>query len=297
MAERHGTGLAAALILGATLPAQAGSLGFGNTEFEGRLAAVTRLEDQRITPALSGDLSFALPLFGGPLGLEIGLFGLATDLDTPHETYGTLTLELAAVKLAAGVPRPAFDGVAVSVLDRLVPISGLDEARIATTRSRVTWGAMYGHYLPLGLSASGQSGAIGWAVSAHQVDQQDLQVVGAGLDWQSGDWSLAAALEWASDGGFGGKVQAVRQIGDIRLGGTVFVAPLPGAEDRGEAFVSWHAGQHLDLTGALQVARDSGDALALMAADYGIGDRGHLTAALISDAGDPALDLGLGWDF
>ena len=59
---------------------------------------------------------------GVPLGLELGLFGLATGLDTPHETYGALTWDPASGgRILIGVPRPAYDSFAVSAIERHFP--------------------------------------------------------------------------------------------------------------------------------------------------------------------------------
>ena len=42
-----------------------------------------------------------------PLGFEHGLYGRATDLNTPHETYGALTWDLpGGGQVPARVPRP-----------------------------------------------------------------------------------------------------------------------------------------------------------------------------------------------
>lgn len=276
----------ALLLLAVAQPAQA------EVSVNGRIAAGLLADDSRVTPTLSGDVRLVLPFGRGPVGFEAGVFGMATDLDTPHETYATLTLDFTAIHLAFGVPRPAFDGVAISPLEDLAPVIGLSSDNVATTRSRATWGAMYGGYLPVGARASGGDDRLQWAISAHRIDNHDLTLLSGSVDWNGTDAHLAAAMEWGTDSKLGGKVAASRDFGRMTAGAAAYFTPLPGARNMAEGFVTWHPMDRLDLTALVDVP-SSGDALGVLGAAFGLGERTQLTGALSLQDGQTAASVGV----
>jgi hypothetical protein len=288
--------LAPALLASIALaqPAAAGGR-FGN--LTGWVAAGYAAGDHADTPFLAGDIDLAAPLFGSALGLDFGAYGLAFDEDTPHETYGALTLRVGPGVLAAGVVRPAYDRVADTPLDRLAPLAGFAEPRVAATRSRVTWGATYAGYLPVGVSYSGAEGGRSWSISAHRADSQDLDVAGAGLALDDAGWHLAGALEWASDGTWAGKAQLAHDGPRFSAGASAYAAPAPGFADLAEGWLTWHASGRLDLSALVQVPSGQGSTLAVLALNYALGERGRLALGLTGEGGTAAASLGLDWTF
>ena len=155
----------------------------------------------RVTGAdafLVADTQVRLSFYG--VTAEVGVFGRADALDTPHETYGAIGVYLTPdIHLSAGVPRPAYDGFAVSALERRFPSLAIDRAQ--TTRSAATQGAMFANWLPYGVSLVGTTGDLRFAISAHYAEVPDETVVGAGLAGSLGGWALSGAIEAVGDDG------------------------------------------------------------------------------------------------
>ncbi len=277
-------------------PAAAADLRFGSLDGWAVAGYATGNHAARDTAFLSGDVTFAAPLFGSALGIELGGYGLAYDLDTPHETYGALTLATGFGRLSAGVVRPAFDRFAASPLDRMLPLAGFAEPRIAATRSRVTWGAMYAGYLPYGASLTGGNDAFGWAVSAHRAESQNLTVASLGLGLSRPGWRLDAAVEWASDDSWAGKAQMVSDGPQVSAGLGLYAAPAPHHANRAEGWLTWHQSPRLDLSALVQVPTE-GHGIGVLAADYSLGDHARLALGLSDEAGTAAASLGLDWRF
>lgn len=293
-------GLAALVGLGLALPAaapvQAAELGFWGLSAEGRLQLGYAGSEDISTGVFSGDATLALPLAYG-VGLELGAFGMAFDADTPHETYGTLSWTTGAFTVAAGVPRPAYDSVATSPAERLAPLIGLSAPEVAATRSRMTWGAMYGHYLPYGARISGQTGALDWALSSHRA--QDVSATSAGAAWDNGLFRVSGAIEGVSDGTLGGKAGVSGDIGAVTAGVAGYAPPTPGYANLAEGFLSWHAGERTTFSALVQVPSGEGDgsSLGVLAAERSLGRGGRFVASLTAEDGDPGASLGIDWSF
>lgn len=233
--------------------------------------------------ALTADADAAFAL-GAGFALNLGFYGAATDLtgeiDTPHETYGTLFWQGNRLSFAIGVPRPAYDSVALSALERLDPGSAIGAEFVGATRSRATWGAIHNGDLPLGLRVDGIENGYTWAVSAHRMD--DLDLVSAGINWSPVDDAslrLGLAVEWASDGNHGAKASLDREFGRFDLGAAVFFAPVAGLADIAEARVNFEAQPGLDLSLVYQAQRDA-DAALVLGAQKAIGSNGYLKGAV-----------------
>jgi hypothetical protein len=264
--------------------------------FDGSLRAGVYAGADRATGFVAADLRLVLPRLAGPLGFEAGAFGLGIAADTPHETYASVIADFGAFRLGAGVPRPGFDSFAISPLERLVPVRGLAGDRIAATRSRVTWGAMYGGDLPVGALISGQAGSVGWALSAHRVKQRDLTVASLGLGWEAKDWRLGAGVEWGSDGEIGGKAQVERDFAAVTLGVSAYAA-RPGNGHLSEGFLAWRATDRMTVSALVQVQSGAGDALAVVAAHYGFERGGTASLAVTAEGGQAAASIGFDMRF
>ena len=132
---------------GSSAPAQSQAFTFGS---EGRLAAGYTDQVPGTDITLFGDATARLSLDNAPLGFELGVFGFANVVDTPHETYGTFTWDFAqGRRLFLGVPRPAYDSFAISAVETMLPALGVSHT--AATRSQATYGAMFEGFLPYGL--------------------------------------------------------------------------------------------------------------------------------------------------
>ncbi len=173
---------------------------------------------------------------GLPIGIELGVFGRATALDTPHETYGALTWDLPqGGRVSVGVPRPAYDSFAVSALEAAFPDLAIDRA--GSTRSLATFGAMFANFLPYGIRFENFAGDLRYAVSVHDASNMDTTIAGVGLAYPVGDWTLEGAVEvaWGVTTDVGAKVQARGDLGPVDRRGRILFARhgRRGGSDRG----------------------------------------------------------------
>lgn len=281
--------LLAAALLCPAVAAQAQSLGlsFGA---EGRLAPGYTDRVPGADLFLFGDATARLSFDNLPLGLELGVFGLADAIDTPHETYGAVTWDFArGGRFFAGVPRSAYDGFAVSALEG--PFPSLGTARTDTSRSLATFGAMFGSFLPFGVRFENQTERMRYAASVHSVPNQDVTIAGLGLAWPMGDWVLEGAVEVAMGRSteVAGKVQAHGGAGRISGGVVLFLPGTVGGAEAVEVFGAFDANARLTLSGVVQVPLDgSADPSAGAALRYSINGGTGLSAGVMSDAGADA---------
>jgi hypothetical protein len=288
--------LVALLAQAAAGPITAQSLGLSLRDGSRIGIAATGAEASRIEA--HGDLTIQVPLNRpGGLSFELGFYGQFNRDRSAHETYGSFVWSSPAGSLSVGVLRPAYDSFAASELDLILPVLARNEARIGATRSRLTWGAMYDHYLPYGARWSAVTGPVTWAVSAHTVPNQNLSIGTAGISWSGEPWTIAAAVEAGSDGTTGGKLQLLGDLGEVTLGVTGFAAASPGFESTAEGFLTWKATDRLSLSALVQVPTAGGQELAVLAASYKTGRRGRATLGLSEFGGAPAASLGLDWTF
>ncbi len=255
----------------------------------GRLAAGVTDRVPGADIFLFGDATARLSF--GPFGAEIGAFGLADALDTPHETYGALTFDLArGGRVALGVPRPAYDSFAISALEG--PFPSLGVARTGVSRSQVTAGAMFANFLPYGLRFENGAGAAHYDASVHAVPNQDLTVAGFGLGAPVGPWTLEGAVEVVWGGAstdVAAKLQAQGQAGPVSGGVGIYAPAASGAAESVEVFGAFEAGDRVTVSGAVQVPLSRGaDPSAGAAVRYRINDRVDLSAGVLSDAGAEA---------
>lgn len=284
--------LAAAFTLFATL-AQAQSLPFA-VETEGRLSFGYSDRTPGADAFLVGDatlrLDFSTLGSGLPLGVEIGLYGRADALDTPHETYGALTWDLpGGGRFLAGVPRPAYDSFAVSAIDSHFPSLGVDRATL--TRSEATSGAMFFNYLPFGLRFQNEAAEFRYATSLHRADNVDRTIASFGFARDVADWTFEGAIE-ASFGAttdIGGKMQVHGTLGAVS-GGIGYYAPgAVAGPDLFEAFASFDPIARVTLSGVVQVPVNSAsDPTVGLSARYAARDNLGLTLGVVSDAGADA---------
>ena len=267
---------------------------------EGRLALGYSDRTPGADAFLVGDATLRLaPAFAGRFGLEIGSYGRADALDTPHETYGSLTFDLGNGRLAVGVPRPAYDSFAVSALHYHFPSLAID--RTAATRSEATQGAMFANYLPYGARFQNESSGLRYAASVHHSATPDRTMASFGIATGTKTWIFEAAIE----AGFGNstdisaKAQAYREIGGF-AGGIGYYAPgLLGGSDLVELFGSYQPMDRVTLSGVVQVPVDgSSDPTGGVAARYGFGNGLALSLGVASDAGsDPVISTFVDWTF
>lgn len=250
--------------------------------------------------SIAADADAALDL-GAGFALNLGFYGAATDLtgtvDTPHETYGTLSWRGQRIGFAVGVPRPAYDAAVLPAFESFDPIAALDPAYLGAARSRATWGAVHNGDLPLGLRVDGSEPDYTWALSAHRMD--DLDVASASMAWSpGGDPALLVGLgaEVSSDGNHGAKASVDRAFGALTLGGAVFLAPVAGASDFAEARLAWEAQPGLDLS-LIYVAPRDGSEAAVIGVRKEVGSQGFLKGAVRVDGDDIASVVSLGLTF
>lgn len=294
--------LAAAFTLFATL-AQAQSLPF-TVETNGRLSFGYSDRTPGADAFVAGDATVRLDFSGLgsglPLGVEIGLYGRADALDTPHETYGALTWDLpGGGRILAGVPRPAYDSFAVSGLEAQFPSLGVDRATL--TRSEATSGAMFFNYLPFGLRFQNEAGGLRYATSVHRADNVDRTIASFGFAREMGDWTLEGAIE-ASFGAtteVGGKMQVHGSLGDVSGGIGYFAPGAVAGPDLFEAFASFDPIARVTLSGVVQVPVNSASDPTLgVSARYAARDNLGLSLGVVSDAGaDAAVSAFLDWTF
>lgn len=249
---------------------------------------------------LVGDATLRFtPAFLGRFGAELGFYGRADALDTPHETYGALTFDFTETgRLSAGVPRPAYDGFAVSALELSFPSLAVD--RTGATRSAATNGAMFAGWLPYGVSFTNQTEALRYAVSIHDASNVGATVASIGAATDLGDWQLSGALEiaWGTSTEVSGKVQARGQLGPV-TGGLGYYSPgAVGGSDLVEVFASVSPFDRLTLSAVVQVPTNGTDATGGIAARYGVTDSTAISVGVASDAGsDAVFNAFLDWRF
>jgi len=242
---------------------------------------------------LTGDATLRFsPDFTGPFGFELGVYGRTDALDTPHETYGALTWDIGnAGRLSVGVPRPAYDGFAVSALEKSFPSLGID--RTGTTRSATTFGAMFANWLPYGVGFSNETDTFRYAVSVHNASNVDRTATSFGAATEIGDWLLSGAVEVVWGGAsteVSGKLQAQNDFGPVTAGAGFYSPGAVGGSDVVELFASVDPIDRLTLSGVIQVPVDGAtDPTAGIAARYGITDNIALSAGVASDAGSDAV--------
>lgn len=241
------------------------------------------------------DVTARLPL-GDVLGVEIGLFGGAVRGDSPHETYGAVTVTTGAGLLSAGSVRPAYDSFGLSGVESLMPVLAFGEAQVARTRSRLTWGAMYGGDVAWGLRWDSQTGTARWAVSAHRLEGSDLAVGSAAVEWRAEGLVLGAAVETATDGRTGGKLTARGGAGRLAGGIGGYIPSTPGIAKVAEGFLTWEATDRLGLSALVQVPSGGGSSFAVVAAQYALGG-GRLAVGVSAEDGEATASIGMDWKF
>ena len=249
---------------------------------------------------LVGDatLRFAPEIFG-KLGFELGTYGRADALDTPHETYGSLTYDFGTSRIAIGVPRPAYDSFAISALHRHFPSLAID--RTAATRSEATQGAMFANYLPYGARFQNETSSLRYAFSVHHSATPDRTMASFGIATGSKSWIYEAAIELGTGTStdISAKAQARGDFGDWS-GGVGYYAPgLFGGSDLIEVFASYKAWDRITLSGVVQAPVDgTTDPTGGIAARYGFSNGMALSLGVASDAGsDAVISTFVDWTF
>ena len=247
---------------------------------------------------LFGDAT--LRLQRGRAGLELGVFGLADALDSPHETYGTLTWDIGPKgRIFAGVPRPAYDSFAKSEMELLFPSLGI--ARTATTRSLATHGAMFTGLLPYGVRFQNTAGDLRYAASVHTVSNADIDIASFGASYPLGDWDLSGAVEvsWGTTTEVSGKVQARGMVGPLKGGVGLYLPGATAAPETLELFASFDPFSKVTLSGVVQVPLSgSSDPSGGVSARYALRHNLGLSVGVLSDAGaNAAVSAHLDWSF
>jgi hypothetical protein len=275
-------------------PASAGGLTDLSWEFEGTLQL--GLSDRTTGAEVFAVTDATARLTYGRFTAELGLFGRADGLDTPHETYGALGIHLGKNgHLTVGVPRPAYDAFAVSQLETEFPALSIE--RVQQTRSAATYGAMFNNWLPYGAAYQGQVQQLSYALSAHYADTPDALVLGAGVGMAVDDWHLSGAVE-SADGTINAKAQAARDFGRFRAGLGYFATGAAGVADLVEGYAQFSATDRIDLTAIVQSPVDGGAASGGLTARYAITDATALQVGIGSDTGqDPFFSAGVKFDF
>jgi len=291
-------GLCSALLFGTAAQAQSfpdwvsasGRIAFGVTD---------RLPGADVFLAGDVQLRFAPQIFGR-FGAELGMFGRADALDTPHETYGAITYDFGENgRVSVGVPRPAFDGFAVSALEKSFPALGVDRA--ATTRSAVTHGAMFANWLPFGVTFANQTDTLRYAVSLHDVGRVDTTVASLGAATDIGDWQISGALEvtFGTSTEVSGKIQAKGQVGAVNVGAGYYVPGIFGSSDMVEVFADFSPIDRVTISGVVQLPTDGAtDPTGGIAMRYDLTAQSAISLGVASDAGSGAvLSTFLNWTF
>lgn len=247
---------------------------------------------------LAGDATLRLSRPDTAWGVELGTFGYANALDTPHETYGTITWDLGTSRLAFGVPRPAYDSVAVSGFDALFPSFAVDQAR--TTRSRATWGATEAGALPYGARLDASAGPLRSAASLHWEDGADAPLIALSAETTAGALAFGAAVEGqpGAAGTLSAKLQTVWSQGPVDAGLGLFAPGAAGASTVLELSLQFAATDRVTVTGLLQAPVSEGAITAGLAATVALPRDLSLTAGGLRTAdGSLAYTAALAWHF
>ena len=279
--------------------AQAQSLGL-TYGADGRLAAGFTDQVPGASLFFFGDATARVSLDTIPLGFELGVYGLANVVDTPHETYGAFTWDFAAGgRLFLGVARPAYDSFAMSAVDTLFPTLGV--LQTATTRSQATYGAMYAGYLPYGFRLEHATDKLRFAVSVDAVPNRDLTIASAGFALPIGEVTLETAIEasWGASHDVSAKVQLMGTLGRIDGGIGLYLPGTAGGPDLLEAFASFKPADKISVAGVVQIPLGSSDHVTGgISARYAISAANGFSAGVTSDAaGDAAYSALFDWTF
>lgn len=279
--------------------ARADSLGltFGA---DGRLAAGFSDQVPGASLFFFGDATARVSLDAISLGFELGVYGLANVVDTPHETYGTFTWDFAGGgRLFLGVPRPAYDSFAVSAMDAMFPTLGV--LQTDATRSQATYGAMYAGYLPYGIRYEQETDHLRFALSVDTVPNRDLTIASLGFAWPVGDLTLETAIEasWGATDDLSGKVQLKGALGRVDGGIGLYLPAAGGGRDMLEAFASFQPVEKITVAGVVQIPFGASDDVTVgISARYAISAANGFSAGVISDAsGATAYSALLDWQF
>jgi hypothetical protein len=286
-----------ALLLSAATFAEAQSLPF-DFSVNGRLAVGATDSVPGADLFLFGDTSAQVSF--GRFGLEIGVFGLADALDTPHETYAALYWDFAqGGRLSAGVPRPAYDSFASSTLEMHFP--SLSVARTGITRSQATFGAMFANFLPYGVRFENETDALRYAASVHAVPNQNSTIAGFGVAVPFGEINIEGAVEvsWGTSTEVAGKLQAHGRAGPVSGGLGLFLPGTVGRPDTVEVFASFEPFDRATISGVIQTPLDgSADPTAGVAARYAIRPDASVSLGVLTEAGaNAAFNVFLDWRF
>ena len=250
---------------------------------------------------LVGDVTLRFqPQLSGVLGFELGAYGRADALDTPHETFGAVIWDFGRdARLAVGVPRPAYDGFAISALEHSFPSLGIDAT--GGTRSAATNGAMFANWLPYGISFSGRRDAFQYAASVHEASNVGMTVASFGAATAVGNWQFSGAVEvtWGAGSNVSGKLQARGPIGPV-TGGIGYYSPSTvGGSDLVEAFADYLATDNITISAVMQAPTNgAADPTTGIAARYSITPNAALSIGVASDAGsDAVFSAFLEWQF
>lgn len=277
--------------------AQSLGLSFGA---DGRLATGFTNQVQGADLFFFGDATARLSLNNSSFGFELGVFGLANVVDTPHETYGTFTFDLAqGGRVLLGVTRPAYDSFAVSAVDSMQPSLGV--LRTAATRSEATYGAMFAGYLPYGLRFETQTDAFRFAASFATVPNRDKTIVSVGFAVPVGDLTFETAVE-ASRGAtteFAGKLQVKGKIGQVNGGVGFYMPGTVGGPRMAELFAAFDPTEKITVSGVVQIPLGGNDAtVAGVSVRYAYSSRVGVMAGVLHDAdAKVAYSAMLDWKF
>lgn len=275
--------------LGISIFLSLGTAGWANgpldTEGQFALGTTDRLAGADLYLAGDGTTRLSFDSFG----LELGIYGRADALDTPHETYGALYFDtVQAGRISVGNPRPAYDGVARSSLDRAFPSLAVDRA--AATRSATTTGALTGGWVPWGARIENQTGNTSYAISAHYSQANDTTVIGIGAQTDLDRWRLSAAVEHS---GTTTRAKGMAAVNYGAISGTslaYFTPGLTGEPDFIEANLVFHPAENWTLT-ALGQAPVNGqtDPTTGLSVQFAVNDRVSVTLGGVSDRGAAAV--------
>ncbi|WP_141246526.1 hypothetical protein [Actibacterium ureilyticum] len=235
----------------------------------------------------------------GSGGLAFGSYGVWTEDTHPHETYATLFVDLGGGQLSAGVPRPAYDQFAVAAVDHAFPSLGI--SFVGSTRSHATAVAADGAGVPLGLMYRAGADDLGWAVSAHDIDRTDTQLLSFGAGFAVQDWQFSVATEWVDgpgDSDLNAKIQGGTALGSAWLSASYFTAGAQDAPDLAELAATLPVNDRLSATlFSVLPTEDLDDSYLGAAARYTLGRHVVLDAAAAHGDGDTWLGASVGLQF